>query len=286
MSTPGNDDTYVLGRSEEEAARLQRQAGSLAGYTRQLLEAAGIGPGMHVLDLGSGAGDVAMLAAALVGPTGYVTGVDMNAAILEQARVRAQAAGHTNLTFVAGDLREVPLETPVDAVVGRLILGHLREPAAVLRQLLPSLRSGGVMAFLEWDGTQPDRAWPPVPLLAQVTSWATRAVDFGGADSAMGLKLHRVLLDAGLPAPQLHAFMEIGGDRAYIEGMANRRADFVRSLLPLIIQGGIATEEEVGIETLAARLQDAVVPHQGIICGPLLIGAWARKSCDEADGTR
>jgi ubiquinone/menaquinone biosynthesis C-methylase UbiE len=74
-----------MGRTEREGRRLLRQAAAHAAPTRRLLAAAGIGPGMTVLDLGSGAGDVALLAAELVGPGGRVLGVDENPRILETA---------------------------------------------------------------------------------------------------------------------------------------------------------------------------------------------------------
>ena len=67
---------YVLGHSEHELARLSRQGQMFFPFTRQLFDRAGIGPGMHVLDEGSGAGDVSLLVAELVGPEGRVVGVD------------------------------------------------------------------------------------------------------------------------------------------------------------------------------------------------------------------
>ena len=73
-----DDPAYVVGRSEGEARRLERQAELFELPTRRLFEAAGISSGMKVLDLGSGAGDVAFLAAELVGPTGRVVGVDLD----------------------------------------------------------------------------------------------------------------------------------------------------------------------------------------------------------------
>ena len=84
-------DTYPLGRSEAETRRLVLQNQIFGPLTRQFLQAAGINRGMKVLDLGSGAGDVAMLLADLVGPEGEVVGVDMNADILETARARVSA---------------------------------------------------------------------------------------------------------------------------------------------------------------------------------------------------
>src|SRR5262245_62293905 len=104
-------DSYVLGRSESETQRLILQNQIYGPLTRRFFQAAGIGPGMKVLDLGSGAGDVALLVADLVGPAGRVVGVDMNAGILETARARVQAAGWTNVTFTAGDVREIALDS-------------------------------------------------------------------------------------------------------------------------------------------------------------------------------
>jgi Methyltransferase domain len=82
----GRDASYVLGQSAEEVERLQSQAAFLQPFTERLFRDAGIARGMKVSDLGSGAGDVAMLAARLVGPEGVVVGIDTNPAILEIAR--------------------------------------------------------------------------------------------------------------------------------------------------------------------------------------------------------
>src|SRR5262249_3929812 len=137
--------TYSLGQSDQETQRLMAQARLLNLPLRRLLEDAGISPGMRVLDVGSGAGDVSLAGADLVGPNGAVVGVDVNPAILETARRRAQDAGLGNSVFVVGDIQQqLPLEGEFDALVGRLVLTHLADPAAVLRKLLRHLRSGGI----------------------------------------------------------------------------------------------------------------------------------------------
>src|SRR5690348_13961206 len=105
--TGAGDPTYVLGRSEEETSRLEQQAELFKSSTRLVFKEAGITTGMKVLDLGSGSGDVAFLVAELVGSTGHVVGVDLNPAIVATARMRAQAAGITNVSFIVGDIREV-----------------------------------------------------------------------------------------------------------------------------------------------------------------------------------
>jgi cyclopropane fatty-acyl-phospholipid synthase-like methyltransferase len=63
---------YALGSTDAERGRLIRQAACLAAHTERLFREAGIGPGQRVLDLGSGVGDVALIAARLVGPSGEV----------------------------------------------------------------------------------------------------------------------------------------------------------------------------------------------------------------------
>ncbi len=90
--------------------------------TQRLFERAGIASGMRVLDIGSGAGDVAFLAARFVGPEGSVIGADRDPAQVAFAEQRAKANGLTNVPFLAADFREIELPAAVDAVVGRLVL--------------------------------------------------------------------------------------------------------------------------------------------------------------------
>ena len=65
-------EEYVLGHTAAELARLDAQAQALAEPTRLAMGLAGLRPGMRVLDLGAGTGEVALLAAELVGPEGSV----------------------------------------------------------------------------------------------------------------------------------------------------------------------------------------------------------------------
>ena len=90
MDTPYN--TYVLGHNDNELDRLTTQARMLEPFTRQLLVEAGIRPGMRVLDVGCGSGDVSFLAANLVGPNGRVVGVDVARAAVVRARAVSSMA--------------------------------------------------------------------------------------------------------------------------------------------------------------------------------------------------
>ena len=104
---------YVLDSIETEHLRLVRQARLLEPLTERLFQEAGIEHGMRVLDLGCGMGDVSMLAARLVGPSGRVVGVDRDAFVLANASQRAEAAGFENIRFLHSDVADLPPSQPL-----------------------------------------------------------------------------------------------------------------------------------------------------------------------------
>src|SRR4029450_11538278 len=105
------DSVYVLGHPSEELNRLIDQARLFGELTEDVFVRAGIGPGMRVLDVGCGAGDVSFLLARMVGPSGAVVGVDRS----EDAVAMANA----QVSFSQGELEDISLDQPVDAAVGR-----------------------------------------------------------------------------------------------------------------------------------------------------------------------
>jgi len=85
-----------------------------------VLVRAGIVTGMRVLDVGCGVGDVSLLVASLVGPTGSVIGVDSSKESLDRARSRAFQANLKNVEFMESDITGLVLDSPVDASWGGL----------------------------------------------------------------------------------------------------------------------------------------------------------------------
>src|SRR6516162_4972424 len=126
---------YALGYSERELERLRRQAQLVNPITRQYLIEAGLAPGMCVLDVGSGAGDVAFLAAELVGPSGQVVGVDRSRDALVFARSRAKEQSLADVTFVESELAAMSFDQHFDAAIGRYVLCFQPDPAALLRKI-------------------------------------------------------------------------------------------------------------------------------------------------------
>jgi SAM-dependent methyltransferase len=271
----GREAYYVLGRSDEEVERLQSQAAFLRPFTERLFRDAGIARGMKVLDIGSGAGDVALLAARLVGPEGAVLGIDTNPAILEIARARARDAQHRNVSFDAGDIRTLSLARDFDAVVGRYVLMFTPDPAPAMREIVDHLRPGGIAAFQEPDFTQGPYASPRSSLLDQIWQWIAEAFRKSGADTEMGLKLRNLYLRAGLSDLHLDADRLIGGGPDW--GGYAHLAGLVKSVLPFLETSGITTAKEVQPDTLEERLRQDIVSRDGVVVWLTIVRLWGRK---------
>jgi len=193
-------EVYPFQSSDDERKRLIAQGELVAPLTRRLFERAGITTGMRVLDIGSGSGDVALLAAELVGPTGDVTGIDRDPAQVAYAEQRAKTRGLANVHFVAGDFREIEVTPAVDAIVGRLVLMYAANPLDAMGRALRNLKSGGVIALqesiIDYDG--PVFIEPLDCLAAKAAEWFRAGFKHAGVHSRMGMRLFGLMRKAGL----------------------------------------------------------------------------------------
>lgn len=270
------DPIYPLGRSDEEHRRLQQQAALFRPLTERFFRAAGLAPGMRVLDIGSGAGDVAFLAADIVGPSGRVVGVDMDGRALETARERARRLGLAQVTFLEGDARTVPLEGEFDAAIGRLVLLYMANPVEGLAGVSARVRRGGLVAFQEMDmdsdvrvrtfPADDDALWNQTG--RAIIETLTRA----GVHARMGRQLLQTFLDAGLASPSFMEEAAIGGGADYA-GYAYI-ANTLASLVPMAAKLGV---DAPATEGLAARVRDDAVSRRLLVWPPSLVGAWATK---------
>jgi SAM-dependent methyltransferase len=273
--TPSVPRSYALGHSAQELDRLSRQAEAFGPFTRALFQQAGIAPGSRVLDVGSGSGDVAFLAAEIVGPAGDVIGVDLAPAAVERANARAQSRGAANVRFLEGNPAEMTFAQPFDAIVGRLVLMYCPDPVDMLRKLARHLRPGGLIAFQEFDLANA-RSLPPAPAFEHALGWIRRTLATSGARLQLGLELYPLFVAAGLPGPSMRMDSMVGGGPDFTA--YDVVADVVRSLLPAMEKFGIVTPAEVDVASLAERMRDEVVAGKGVVLSPALIGAWSRVS--------
>jgi len=272
-SSAASGSTYVLGHADVEVQRLLLQGRLYDDYTEHALRLAGLGPGMRVLDIGCGPGDVSFVAARLVGPSGTVLGVDAAPAMIELARARAVEKGFSTVHFMQSTIDAIALDEPVDAVIGRLILMHLPDPAATLRQLSNWVRPGGVIAFAENDITD-TRSIPDMPLFGQVTAGIVRAFEAMGLSPRFGTTLHAVFQDAGLGAPQLTLGTPIG--TAADTDILAYAAEVWRLVSPIAQQLGFAIDELADIDEFVPRFREEALAANAVITMPPIITAWAQ----------
>ena len=273
------DDTdYALGRTQAEYQRLTEQAEILRPVTERMVLAAGIEPGMRVLDVGCGAGDVSFLVAALVGPKGSIVGVDLDGEALKFAEERRAAHRISNVEFRRSDARSGDLGRPFDAAVGRLVLLYMNDPTEALRQIAERVCPGGIIAFQEpvtriWFGAE-----TTLPALAVLNDLLWKTFERSGARPDLGEELYWRMLDAGLESgPRAFAEIPLGSaDLAY-----RRWSLFAQSMLPKMVEYGLAAEEN--ILDLLARLHREMTRARGLLpLTSLMLCQWARKSAGPA----
>jgi ubiquinone/menaquinone biosynthesis C-methylase UbiE len=276
MTTTNPRSEYALGYTNSEHDRLIRQAARIAPITERLFREAGIGPGQRVLDLGSGVGDVALLAARLVGPSGQVVGIERDASSVARATARAAEAGLRNVSFTQTNVNQIVSDKPFDAAVGRFILMFLPDPVSVLRSLTKLVRPGGVLAFQEPSWVSFLALGARLPLWFSLLSSIHETFLRSGVNTEMGPALYRVFQEVGLPAPAMHMETALGSDADFtrlIHGL-------LRSVRPLALQHNVSLEMLGDFETLPERIQAEVAALNTVVSFVPMVGAWSRKPID------
>jgi SAM-dependent methyltransferase len=273
----GSASDYVLGHSPEEYARLTLQARIVRPYTEKFFRTAGLVPGMRVLDIGSGMGDVAMLAADIVGPSGRVLGIDRDPAVLENARRRTVEHGCAPwVRFEAVDIAAFEAEDRFDAIVGRYVLLYLPDAAATMRRLLAGVKPGGIVAFHDLDLSDPHPSHPPSALWDQAYRTVRDAFERSGRPLTFGRKLGVTFLAAGLPFPTIVSEGAVaGGQGSYLYPWL---ATTVASVAPRLADLGFSLPDALApLDTLATRLEEEAIRLGSQVAAPVQYGAWTRK---------
>lgn len=179
-----------LGYSEKEMAAVPEGANLGLGCGNPVALAA-LRQGETVLDLGSGAGFDCFLAAAQVGRTGRVIGVDMTPQMVAKARENARKGGYENVEFRLGEIEQLPVaEGEVDAIMSNCVINLVPDKDRVFREAFRVLKPGGrlMVSDIVLTGELPAAIKNSVEAYTGCISGASRREEYLAAIAAAGFE--------------------------------------------------------------------------------------------------
>ena len=198
----GSKDEYAqnVGYSDEELKNIPEAAVSSCAACGNPTAIAGLKEGETVLDLGSGGGMDAILAAQKVGPKGKVIGVDMTPEMIRLAKKNVKEAGLKNVEFRRGEIEDLPLEDgTVDVIISNCVINLSPDKDAVFREAHRVLKPGGriTVSDVVTEGKLPDEVLKDPDNWASCISGALETDEYLGKIRAAGFEDVKVLSKRG-----------------------------------------------------------------------------------------
>lgn len=256
---------YAITGGYEGRERLRLLSEVMGPSTRSLLSRVGIPVGGACLDVGCGGGDVSLELARLVGPSGRVVGVDLDAKVVEIARREV-----SNVTFEVGDVANWEPKEQFDVVYMRFLLTHLPDPGALLASLYRHLRPGGVIVVEDVD-FRGHFYEPECRALDKFVHFYNEIMRKRGVDPVIGPKLPGLLRAAGFNDVQMGLFQPT----ALKGGIKLLTSVTMELIAPAIVNDHVASDEDVRqtIRDLYTAAQDPNTVHGG----PRVFQVFGRK---------
>jgi|SRR5579859_6624689 len=268
--TRGQRSSYVFDQAwQKELERLRSLETLFDPGSQRHLASRGLGPGWHCLEVGCGAGSLALWLADRVGPSGSVLATDLDPRFLD-------GHGRGNLMVIRHDLTTDAL-TPAtfDLIHARAVLVHLRDPQAVLARLVSALRPGGWLLIEDVDfggaaATMIGRYTVPTDEAAtfERAYHAIAAVFAGaGADATFGAQLPALLTGAGLK--------DVGGEvhTPIVSGLSGEwvRLSYEHLRQPMLTTGLLTESDTERDSVFMSDPNSRYLP-------PFMVSAWGRRA--------
>jgi len=234
-----NCSNYIIRGGDPGADRLRVLARAMMPGTLAILDRAGIGAGLSVIDLGCGSGHVAVEMAQLVGPTGRVVGLDMDERVLAHAQELAAEHG-AKVEWLLGKVQDLDIQQEFDIVYARFLLSHLPDPIDAIHRMRRAVRPGGRIVVEDVDITVHTH-WPPCAAFSRYIELYAAAARARGVDASIGPRLPGLFIDAELADVQLAISMPVfrtGEEKSIARLTLSNIAD-------TLIELGLATRTEI-----------------------------------------
>jgi SAM-dependent methyltransferase len=261
---------YALATGADAVGRLNVLHQIYADAGRDALLGAGLREGMDVADFGCGPGVMSRMLAALVGPSGSVTGVDLHAPQVEQARQISESDGLANTRFIASDACATGLPASrFDLVYCRFLLLHLADPAACLGEMWRVLKPGGIL--LVEDGDLASACSVPPTALDAFADLFSRLGPIRGVDYSIANRLWYLVAEAGfsITAVKVHQ----PSARAGLSGLLLKWS--VEEAGPAFVDAGLISGER--LERTIREMESAAANPEILALAPRMSLVSARK---------
>ncbi|HEY2825375.1 MAG TPA: methyltransferase domain-containing protein [Gemmatimonadales bacterium] len=237
---PPAERAYVLGTGDEELERLGLQHRVWRNRTLAAWQRAGFARGQTLLDVGAGPGYATLDLAEIAGPGGRVVALDKSRRFLDALQARAAHAGLANITTHELDLDQGPWpDVPADGIWCRWVFAFVKEPQAVLDQVLARLKPGGSIVCYEYFDYCAWRLNPPCAELEEFVRLIVKSWRQSGGEPDIGLDLPRWLEARGLRTRLMtHVDVVLTGSEIW-----QWPASFVHSGLKRLVELGEITDQ-------------------------------------------
>src|SRR5262249_52754408 len=269
------DGEYALATGAAAVRRLHVLHNVYSPAGRRVLLRAGLKRGMKVADFGCGVGAVTRMLAEMVGPSGHVTGIDANAAQLEQAAAHCKSGGLTNVAFLESDACATGLpRDSFDLVYCRFLLLHLPDPAACLREMRDVLKPGGLLVVEDGD-LNTGGSVPPTAMDAFADLFS-RLGPIRGVDYSLANNLYHMATAAGFADVNLEIHQPAIAEKenCFSENRFLLKWS-VEEAGPAFVGAGLITSNQ--LKRTLREMQDAIEDPNVLILAPRMSQVWARK---------
>ena len=217
-----------------ESRTLERDHRVLAGLLR---------PGASVLDIGCGTGAITAGIAKRVGPSGWVVGIDRDAALLEIARAKRQ---RHNLRFEKGDILNLRYKRRFDVVTASRVLQWVDDPRRAIREICRATKPMGRVVVLDYDHSR--NRWVPDPprefgeFYRAFLHWRSDS----GWSNSMGSQLRGLFAESGLVEIRVSDETEIvSGEQEPSRAALEIWSLTIRNVGPQLVASGYLSQDAV-----------------------------------------